>query len=209
MITIFKLMVLEDLVRVSPDKFGKPLREVIEETLRVGYEYTLVGKLRREGGYEGRLDKDIGMIVAITDVRSISEGSIIPGDGAAYHPATFEALVFKPELHEIVDGEVVEIVEFGAFLRFGPLDGLAHVSQITDDYIAYDSKKGVLIGKESGKVLGVGDRARARIVAISLNPERAKETKINLTMRQPGLGKFEWLGESKKEKKPKEKAQKG
>ncbi len=202
-------MVLEDLVRVPPDKFGKPLREVIEDILRTGYEYNLHGKIRREGGYEGRLDKDIGMIVTINDVKSIGDGSLIPGDGGAYHPTVFEALVFKPELHEIVDGEVVEIVEFGAFLRFGPLDGLAHVSQIADDYISHDSKKGVLIGKESGKILGVGDKARARIVAISLNPERAKETKINLTMRQPGLGKFEWLEGGTKEKKPKEKTKKG
>jgi DNA-directed RNA polymerase subunit E' len=196
-IGIFKLVVLEDLVRVPPDKFGKPLKEVIEEILKKGYEYTFHGKLRREGGYEGKLDKDLGMLIAITDIKEIKRGSIIPGDGAAYHNTVFEALSIKPELHEIVDGEVVEIVEFGAFVRFGPLDGLIHVSQITDDYISYDSKRSALIGKESGKVLEVGDKVRARVVAVSLNPERTKESKINLTMRQPGLGKLEWLEEAR------------
>jgi DNA-directed RNA polymerase subunit E' len=166
----------------------------------VGYEY----RGRREGGYEGRLDKDLGIILAITRVKEIEDGVVIPGDGAAYHKTTFEALTFKPELQEILDGEVVEIVEFGAFMRFGPLDGLVHVSQITDDYIIHDEKRGALIGKESNRVLMVGDRIRARIVAVSLNPDKTKENKINLTMRQPGLGKHEWLEEERKKKEKKQ-----
>jgi len=193
------------LVRVPPDKFGKPLRNVIEEILKIGYEYTFHNRTRREGGYEGKLDKDLGMVLAITQIREIAEGKLIPGDGAGYHSTIFEALVFKPEIHEILDCEVVEIVEFGAFVRFGPLDGLIHVSQITDDYIIYDSKRSALVGKDSGKAVEAGDKVRARIVAISLNPEKSKESKINLTMRQPGLGKFEWLKEEKKEKKGGEK----
>jgi len=196
-IDIFKLVILEDLVRVPPEKFGKPLRAEIENILKTGYEYTFHGRQRGEGGYEGRLDKDVGMLIAVTEVKEIKSGSVIPGDGASYHTTTFEALTIKPEIHEIVDGEVVEIVEFGAFIRFGPLDGLIHVSQITDDYISYDGKRGALVGKESGKALEVGDKVRARIVAVSLNPEKTKDSKINLTMRQPGLGKLEWLHEGK------------
>ncbi|MFH1774282.1 MAG: DNA-directed RNA polymerase [Methanobacteriota archaeon] len=194
----FKLVVLEDLVRVPPDRFGSPLTEVVEDILRAGYEYTIYNKTRREGGYEGKLDKELGIILAITKVIDIKDGTLIPGDGAAYHSTAFEALVFKTELHEILDGEIVEIVEFGAFIRFGPLDGLIHVSQITDDFIIHDVKRGALVGKESGKALGVGDKVRARVVAVSLNPEKSKESKINLTTRQPGLGKFEWLEEARK-----------
>lgn len=195
---MYRLVALEDLVRVPPDRFGSPLTEVIEDILKAGYEYTMYNKTRIEGGYEGKLDKDLGTILAITRVIDIKDGAVIPGDGAAYHSTTFEVLVLKPELHELLDGEIIEIVEFGAFIRFGPLDGLIHVSQITDDFIIHDVKRGALIGKESGKALGVGDRVRARIVAVSLNPEKSKESKINLTTRQPGLGKFEWLEEARK-----------
>ncbi|MEE9565121.1 MAG: DNA-directed RNA polymerase [Candidatus Hydrothermarchaeaceae archaeon] len=196
---MFRLEVMEDLVRVPPDKFGKPLKETINDILRAGYEYN--GRL--EGGYEGKIDKDQGALLVITDIKSISDGSVIPGDGSAFHNVVFEALVYRPELHEIIDGEVVEIVEFGAFIRFGPLDGLIHVSQITDDFIIYDKKRGALVGKESNKTLEVGDKVRARVVAVSLNSDKAKESKINLTMRQPGLGKFEWLKEAKEKGKEK------
>jgi DNA-directed RNA polymerase subunit E' len=205
---IFRLEVMKDLVRVPPEEFGKPLEEVIENILRVGYEYN--GRL--EGGYEGKIDRDQGAVLAVTDIKSIEDGAVIPGDGAAFHNVVFEALVYRPELHEIVDGEVVEIVEFGAFIRFGPLDGLIHVSQITDDFIVYDKKRGALVGKESNKTLEVGDKVRARVVAVSLSSDKAKESKINLTMRQPGLGKFEWLKEAKekgKEKPKKEEPKKG
>ena len=58
----------------------------------------------------------------------------------SYHNVVFNAIFFKPE-QEVIDGEVIEIAEFGAFVRIGPMDGLVHVSQVTDDYINYDSKK--------------------------------------------------------------------
>ncbi len=196
---IFRLEVMEDLVRVPPAEFGKPLEEVIEDILKVGYDYN--GRL--EGGYEGKIDKDQGAVLAVTEIKSVKDGAVIPGDGAAFHNVVFEALVYRPELHEIIDGEVVEIVEFGAFIRFGSLDGLIHVSQITDDFIIYDKKRGALVGKESNKTLEVGDKVRARVVAVSLSSDKAKESKINLTMRQPGLGKFEWLKEAKEKGKEK------
>jgi DNA-directed RNA polymerase subunit E' len=96
-------------------------------------------------------------------------------------------------MQEIVEGEVVEIVKFGAFIGIGPFDGLLHVSQITNEYISYDEKNARLASKESNKSLGEGDRVRARIIAISLNEKEPRESKIGLTMRQTGLGKIEWL----------------
>ena len=50
--------------------------------------------------------------------------------------------------------------------------------------------------------LNVGDDCMARIVAISY---RGEEPKIGLTMRQPGLGKLEWI-KADKEKAKKEAA---
>jgi DNA-directed RNA polymerase, subunit E'' len=43
--------------------------------------------------------------------------------------------------------------------------------------------------------LRVGDKVRARIVTISINEISPRESKIGLTMRQPGLGKHEWIVE--------------
>ncbi len=182
---MYKIVTIRDTVRVPPDRFDEPLKETVLDILRKSYE--------------GVSDADLGVILAITEVKEMGVGRIIMGDGASYYDTVFDALVYKPEVHEIVLGEVVEIVGFGAFVRLGPLDGLVHVSQVTDDYISYDRKKGVLTGKESKRALKEGDRVRARIVTVSMK-RGARAGKIGLTMRQPGLGKLEWIEEERKEK---------
>lgn len=144
-------------------------------------------------------------MVTVKEIEDIGVGRVIMGDGAAYHDVVFTALFYKPELHEIVVGEVIEVTDFGAFVRIGPMDGLVHVSQVTDDYINYDAKRGALLGKESKKSLEEGNHVRARIVALSLK-ERSSETKIGLTMRQPGLGRLEWIQEEKDKAKKKRKS---
>jgi DNA-directed RNA polymerase subunit E' len=110
-----------------------------------------------------------------------------------YQKIDFEALVYKPQLQELVDAIVCEIVEFGAFCHIGPLDALIHMSQIMNDYVDVDAENERITGKENKRVLKIGDPVRARIVAISLNELSARESKIGLTMRQPALGAHEWL----------------
>lgn len=173
---------LRDTVRVPPHRFGEPLEKVVAELL--------------QQTYEGVMDKDVGMVVAIIGVKEIGVGKVIMGDGASYHQVVFEALTYRPELNEVVFGEVVEVVSFGCFVRVGPLDALLHISQVMDDYVSFDEKKGALVGKETGRSLKEGDRVRARVVSVSLR--RDYRGKVGLTMRQPGLGKLEWLEEGKK-----------
>ena len=98
---------------------------------------------------------------------------------------------------EVVEGVVVEILKFGAFVRFGPLDGLLHVSQIMDDRVDIDEANQRLVGKETGRFLAVGDIVKARVVSIDLNEKNPQDSKIGLTMRQPGLGKLQWLEEDR------------
>ena len=45
---------------------------------------------------------------------------------------------------KLSEGEVVEITDFGVFVRIGPTDALLHLSQITDDYLKSDVKQGVI-----------------------------------------------------------------
>jgi len=179
---VYKIVTVEDTVRVPPVRFSEPTEEAVMDIL--------------QKNYEGLTDKDVGTILAITELREVGVGRVIMGDGASYHDVVFDALVYKPEINEVVLGEVVEIVEFGSFIRLGPIDGLVHVSQVMDDFVSYDKKKGVLYGKESKRALKEGDKVRARVVSVSL--KRGKGGKIGLTMRQPGLGKLEWIEDSRK-----------
>ena len=174
-------MKLMDKVRVPPNRLGESLSAVVLNVL--------------QQQLEGAIDREIGIFIAVTKVLDIGEGELIPGDGAVYYDVTFEAIVLRLALQEVIEGDVVETTTFGCFVSLGPIDAMLHVSQISDDFINYDEKNGRLICQESKRFIGVGDAVRARVVTLSLNEREPRESKIGLTMRQAGLGTSRWLAE--------------
>ncbi|GAI11300.1 unnamed protein product, partial [marine sediment metagenome] len=74
---MYKIVTVSDTVRVPPSRLGEPLEEVIVDVLRKSYE--------------GLTDKDVGTILAITELKKVETGRIIMGDGASYHDVTFES----------------------------------------------------------------------------------------------------------------------
>lgn len=187
---MYRVVTIKDTVRVPPSLFSMDTDKAVLSILRERYER--------------KLDKDLGIVLSVWKVADVSEGRIIPGDGAAYYQCVFNALTYAPEINEVFEGEVSEVVEFGAFVKMGPLDGLVHLSQITNDFLHYDKKIPAFIGKESKKTLRKGDAVRAKISTVSMKGSLL-ETKCGLTMRPDGLGKLEWI-EGGKEKKEKEAA---
>ena len=181
---MYKLLRIKDIVRIPPKRFTMDPREAAKIVLREAYE--------------GIYDKDEGVVLAVLEGHEMSEGAIIHGDGATYHEVVFDVLVWKPEMHEVVEGEVIDVVPYGAFIRIGPMDGLVHISQLMDDYVVFDEKNAQFVGKEKGHILKLGDVVRARIIAISEKSKIIRENKIGLTMRQPGLGKFDWIEKEKR-----------
>ena len=175
---MFKLITQEDTIRIPPETFGNPLEDV--------------GHQQVKAKYEGVVSEELGYVIAVANVKVSPTGKIIPGDGATYHKVSFSLLTFYPKIQEVVEGEVVEIADFGAFVRIGPIDALLHVSQLMDDFISYDEKQGVLQGKETKRKLISGDQVRVRITAVSFG-RAGSSGKIGVTARQPFLGKLEWI----------------
>lgn len=169
---------IKDYIRVPPDHFQLPKEEAIVAMIKKAYE--------------GHISKQLGVVIEVSQIFNVGEGIIIPGDGATYYETTFELLTFKPEMQEVLLGRINDIADFGAFINLGPIEGMIHISQTMDDYVSF-SKERVLMGKDSKRSLKVGDLCRARIIAVSYKDPT--NPKIGLTMRQPGLGRLEWLEE--------------
>ncbi|MFB6245987.1 MAG: DNA-directed RNA polymerase [Candidatus Pacearchaeota archaeon] len=186
---MFYLTEMEDHVRVEPELFGLPTIEAVQEQL--------------QRSYTDHYDKDIGKVVSVVDVMDVGEGVLIAGDGAAYYKSRFKLLVWKPELHELVLGTISEITNFGAFINMGCMKGIIHISQTMEDFVSV-SKEGNLLGKTTKRNLNEGDMCLARIIAIS---HKGAKPKIGLTMRQPGLGRLDWIEEDLKKKKEEEQKQ--
>jgi len=180
---LYSILKREDVVRIPPERLGEDIDALARELTRT----TL----------EGRVGADKSLTLIASNIERVGEGRIVHGDGAVYQTVKYDAVVFVPQLQEIIDGTVVEILKFGAFIRFGPLDGLLHISQVMDDRVDVDEENQRLIGKDSKRDLRIGDKVRTRIVAVSLNERAPRESKIGLTMRQPALGKHEWIEEDR------------
>jgi len=180
---LYSILKREDVVRIPPERLGEDIDALARELTRT----TL----------EGRVGADKSLTLIASNIERVGEGRIVHGDGAVYQTVKYDAVVFIPQLQEIIDGTVVEILKFGAFIRFGPLDGLLHISQVMDDRVDVDEENQRLIGKDSKRDLRIGDKVRTRIVAVSLNERAPRESKIGLTMRQPALGKHEWIEEDR------------
>jgi len=175
---------IKDHIRVPPNLFNLNREEAITESIKKDYE--------------GLISKDFGIVIDVDKVNKIEQGIVIPGDGAAYYETEFELLTFKPELHEVILGKIKDIADFGAFISMGPTEGMIHISQTMDDFVSF-SKEKTLAGKESKKILKVGDDCKARIIAVSFKD--LTNPKLGLTMRQQGLGKLDWLDESAEKEK--------
>ena len=185
----------EDTIRIPPNKFSQDLDAVVTDIV--------------QKTFEGTMRKNHGIIVVADNIKPVGHGIVIHGDGAMYQKVVFNALTFKPELQEVLDAIVCEIVEFGAFCHIGPLDALVHMSQIMNDYVEVDAENEIITGKEKKITLKTGDPVRARVVAVSLNELSSRESKIGLTMRQPSLGSHEWIyAPEEDEKKKKDKGKK-
>jgi len=183
---MYMLTEAERIVRIPPSELDEDIDKVIDS---LTWE-----------SFEGKIGEDREVTVLIRNVRPVGPGRIVHGDGAVYQTVKYDQIVYKLKDNEMIEGVVVEILKFGAFVRFGPLDGLLHISQVMDDRVDIDESNQRLIGKDTGRNLSVGDIVRARIVSIDLNEKNPQDSKIGLTMRQPGLGKLQWLEEDRKNK---------
>lgn len=176
---------MQDKVRVPPQMLGEDKTDAVRNAIAEKFE--------------GILDPKVGKIISVVGVDEVGEGRILAGDAGVHFMTRFKVLAYKPELNEVVTGEVIDNTEFGAFVRMGPMDGLIHISQLMDDYVSYDNKNSVFVGKQSKHTLKEGDKVRGRVISISFTEQQ----KIGLTMRQPGLGSIAWLEDDKRKKKAK------
>ena len=178
---MFYAVKLKDHIRVPPTEFDKEL------------DGAVISQVKEK--YSGYVSKDFGYVIDVIQLSGVEDGVIIPGDGAAFYRATFELLVYLPELQEVMLGKVRDITDFGAFLSVGPVEGMIHIGQTMNDFVSFSKDKS-LQGKESKRSIKVGDKCFARVVAVSFKD--ITNPKIGLTMRQEGLGKPEWANDDLK-----------
>ncbi|MEM0020761.1 MAG: DNA-directed RNA polymerase [Fervidicoccaceae archaeon] len=166
---------IKEIIRLPPERLNENLDEVARNILN--------------SQYSGTYDERLGIIIGVYDVSAEPIGKILHGDGGSYHWVEASVLSIKPQMNEVVLGTVYSVRDFGIFVSIGPIDGFIHKSQLSDEFVEYDSSRQAFILKQSNRIIEKGDIVRARVVAFGYNLER-KELRLQLTMRQPYLGKI-------------------
>jgi polyribonucleotide nucleotidyltransferase len=114
-------------------------------------------KIREVIGSGGKVIREIcektGAKVDIEDDGSVRIYAQNADDAKAAYDWIY-GIVAEPEVGKIYDGEVVTIVDFGAFVRFfGAQEGLVHVSQISVERVA-----------DVSSVLHIGDKVKVKLM---------------------------------------------
>lgn len=60
-----------------------------------------------ESAFLDKVILDLGLVVTIYDILSISEGQVFPSDGGAHVETTFRVVVFRPSPGELIIGKVI------------------------------------------------------------------------------------------------------
>lgn len=82
------------------------------------------------------------------------------------------------KIGEEYDGIISSVTNFGMFVELNnTVEGLVHVSYMTDDYYRYDERHFAMIGERTGKVFRIGDEITVRVVNVN-KEERAIDFEI-------------------------------
>jgi ribonuclease R len=78
------------------------------------------------------------------------------------------------KLGEVFSGYVTGVQSFGLFVELDEIyvQGLVHVSSMTDDYYRLDERAHMLKGENTGKVYRLGDRVKVQVAAVKLEERK-------------------------------------
>lgn len=118
-----------------------------------------------------------------------------------------KAQYMADKIGEEFEGIVSSVTNFGMFIELpNTIEGLVHVSNMTDDYYRFDDRQMMMIGERSGKQFRIGDEVEVRVTSVkpeesaidfeivgmvkSFNRPARKETpKVIQTRRKEGSGR--------------------
>lgn len=68
---------------------------------------------------------------------------------------------------EEFDGIVSSVTNFGMFVELpNTIEGLVHVSNLTDDYYQFDDRQMMMIGERTKRQFRIGDEVKVRVIGV-------------------------------------------
>ncbi|MGN7194542.1 ribonuclease R [Bacillus mycoides] len=145
------------------------------------YPDTIVHRLIREYIINGKVDNETQAkwrenLPEIAEHSSNMERRAVEAERETDEMKKAEYMVDK--IGEEYDGMISSVTNFGLFVELpNTIEGLVHVSYLTDDYYRYDEKHFAMIGERTGNVFRIGDEITIRVINVNKD-ERAIDFEI-------------------------------
>src|SRR5699024_7887246 len=80
-----------------------------------------------------------------------------------------KAEYMQDKIGEEYMGAISSVTNFGLFIELeNTVEGLVHVSYMTDDYYHFDERSYALIGERTGNVYRIGEEVKVRVISVNL-----------------------------------------
>jgi ribonuclease R len=135
------------------------------------YPDTIVHRLIRTYLIEGKLDEATrekwnAQLPEIAEHSSKMERRAV--DAERDTDELKKAEYMEDKIGEEYDGIISSVTNFGMFVELGnTIEGLVHVSYMTDDYYRFDERHYAMIGERTGNVYRIGDEITVRVVKVN------------------------------------------
>ncbi|KOF57331.1 MULTISPECIES: ribonuclease R [Clostridium] len=143
--------------------FTSPIRRYPDLMIHRVIKYYLNGRLD---------DKSCKKLIGTVDYAAIqsSEMERVAQEAEREVDDLKKAEYMSERIGEEYDGIVSSVTSFGMFVELqNTVEGLVHISALTDDYYVYDEKFLSLIGERTKKIYKLGDEVRIRVERVDLD----------------------------------------
>jgi ribonuclease R len=115
------------------------------------------------------------------------------------------------KLGEVYKGYVTGVQAFGLFVELDEIyiQGLVHVSSMTDDYYQFNEKKHLLTGENTRKVYRLGDRVEVQVVRVDLERRQIDFALVDVLERAAAGARKRPAGSSQRQRTPQRTPQRG
>lgn len=81
-----------------------------------------------------------------------------------------KAEFMQQHLGDEFDGVVSSVTSFGMFIELpNTIEGLVHISYLTDDYYDFQEKQYALVGQRTGRMFRIGDEIRVKVLNVNVD----------------------------------------
>lgn len=101
-----------------------------------------------------------------------------------------KAQYMEDKIGETFPGMISGVTNFGLFVELeNTIEGLVHVSYLTDDYYHYDEKQYAMIGERTGQVFRIGDEIEVRVLNVNVDEASIDFEVVGMKPRKPREGR--------------------